>query len=246
MSQDRAIDLKASRVDTDATMAANSDLLIPSQKAVKSYAQKLRPLTFSSGSDNDTTPALGEEILYTTTTATITVPTGATHVEFEGSGSGGGGASGSTATTGGATGGQGGQGGQGGLLAKTVSEIGWTAGSTTFTVTVNAAGTGGTSLAGNTTATGNSGNNGGTVTVTDGSATIVTFPGGTGGAGGGRTLVTPAGWRGLKSGSLGLAGLSTGTVTGAAGGKGYHGGGGGGGKFSIFFCFGGNLMVTIF
>lgn len=36
MSQDRAIDLKAKRVDTDATMAANSDLLIPSQKAVKS------------------------------------------------------------------------------------------------------------------------------------------------------------------------------------------------------------------
>ncbi len=36
MSQDRARDLQATRVDTDATMAANSDQLVPSQKAVKS------------------------------------------------------------------------------------------------------------------------------------------------------------------------------------------------------------------
>jgi len=39
VSQDRAIDIRAKRVDTDGTLAANSDLLIPSQKAVRDYAR---------------------------------------------------------------------------------------------------------------------------------------------------------------------------------------------------------------
>lgn len=200
-----------------------------------------RPATWAAGTDNNTTPAVGDETLYTAASTSATIPAGTIGFEIFGCGGGGGGGSGGTATTGAASAGYGGMGGQGGFRTGTIAEMGWTAGSTVLVIVAGTGSNGGAGVAGNTTSNGNTGTSGVASTVTVSGTNIVTFPGGPGGWYGatssprGNPRNRTAGYRGLTSGSMGIGGCATAsegqTLAGQDGGGGgiYCGGGGGGG-----------------
>lgn len=140
-------------VDTDTTLAANSDVLVASQKAVKAYVDAIKPGRL-----------LGTYIL-TSASGTHTVGASTNKIEVEVV-AGGGGGGGITAATNAAMGG-GGAGGGYAFKTFTVTP------STGYSYTVGAAGTGGDT-------TPNNGNTGGDSTFTVG-GTTVTAKGGLGG-----------------------------------------------------------------
>lgn len=249
--------IETSYLDTDTTMAANSDVKIASQKAVKTYidtqgganaSETVRGVveeatdaetlagtaTGATGAKLAITPAKLKAILAPitrvyTSNDTWSKPTGLKYVEVEVQAGGGGG--GASAVTGGSGGG-----GGGGYSWKriAVADLG-----STETVTVGAGGTAGSASNGGA---GGASVFGAHATTTGGSGGVQAV-GGAGGAGGagssgtlnrtGQTGATGIATRGGEGGSspLGFGGASPGT-SGGLNGISYGGGGSGSGNTS--------------
>jgi hypothetical protein len=173
--------LKASALDTDGTLAANSDTKVASQKATKAYV--------------DASGGTSADVQKFTAAGTWTKPTGAKSVEVVcvGGGGGGGGGPGGTGSSLG-----GGGGGGGASVARAVYR--GTDLDATVAVTVGAAGSGG---AGSTSNPGSAGGNGG-------SSSFGTLTGYGGGGGEGGSALNNLGGGGAGIGSS-ASGTSAGT-----------------------------------
>jgi hypothetical protein len=242
---------------TDGTFAGNSDALIPTQKAVKTYvdtADALKaPLASPAltGTPTAPTPTANDNSTKIATTAyvdgkvqqvteytsvqtntAVAVPAGAVGYDFEAQGSAGGGGSGRCGAAASVRcGGGGGSGGARSARRGPISDLG---GATTVYVTVPAGGTGGAAVTGPND--GNAGTAGGVAAVRTGTATnnpatvVCVAVGGTGGAGG--TNAAGAGGAaqsGTWASSAGGAASTTGNAGGSPGNSAGAGPGGGAG-----------------